>query len=89
VHHIVSTKIKFYFLESDLFQVLLSKNPFPGSRDFPGNGLFIPAFPGMAKWLSRGNTTPDGGLHRLLGPHSSLNGEMNRINDKKAEYLVS
>jgi hypothetical protein len=37
------------FLESGLFHVLLSKNKFPGSREFPGNAIFIPAFPGMAK----------------------------------------
>jgi hypothetical protein len=53
----VSTNIIFYFLESDLFQVLLSKNQFPGSRDFPGNELFIPTFPGMAKRLSCGKTS--------------------------------
>jgi hypothetical protein len=39
----------FGFLESGLSHVLLSKNQFPGSRDFPGNAIFIPAFPGMAK----------------------------------------
>jgi hypothetical protein len=54
----VSTNIAFYFLEYeyDLFHVLLSKNQFPGSREFPGNIICIPAFPGMITWLSRGNT---------------------------------
>jgi hypothetical protein len=37
------------FLESGLFHVLLSKNQFPGSREFPGNAIFIPAFPELAK----------------------------------------
>jgi hypothetical protein len=51
VQLIVSTNIAFYFLVSDLFQVLISKNRFPGS----GNGIIIRAFPGIAKWLSRGH----------------------------------
>jgi hypothetical protein len=56
VHHIVSTNIAFNFVESDPFQVLCSKNQFPGSREFPANGICFPAFPRVTKWLSRGNT---------------------------------
>jgi hypothetical protein len=44
-------------IECGHIQALLGKNRFPGSREFPGNGIFVPAFPGMAKKLSRGNTT--------------------------------
>jgi hypothetical protein len=57
VHLKVATNIAFFFLESDLFQFLLRKNQLPGSRDFPGNIICIYAFPGMTKWLSRGNTS--------------------------------
>jgi hypothetical protein len=45
----VTTNNAFYFLESDPFQVLLGKNQFPGFREFPGNRICIPAFPGMTK----------------------------------------
>jgi hypothetical protein len=57
VHHIVSTNIALYFLESDPFQVFLSKNQFPGSREFTGNIICIPDFTEMTKCLSRGNTS--------------------------------
>jgi hypothetical protein len=53
----VLTNIALWFLKSDPFQVLLSKNQFPGSREFPGNRICIPTFLGMTKWLSRGNTS--------------------------------
>jgi hypothetical protein len=47
--HTVSSNIAFSFLESGHIQVSLSNNRFPGSREFPGNCIFIPAFPGMTK----------------------------------------
>jgi hypothetical protein len=56
VHHTVSTNIAFYFLECGHIQALLGKNRFPGSREFP-ESIFVPAFPGMAKKLSRGSNT--------------------------------
>jgi hypothetical protein len=57
----MSTNIAFYFLESDFCKVILSKNQFPGFREFPVNRICIPAFPGMTKWLSRGNTSRNRG----------------------------
>jgi hypothetical protein len=55
----VATNIAFNFLESDPFHALLSKNQFPGSREYLANRICIPAFPGMTKWLSRGKTSHD------------------------------
>jgi hypothetical protein len=38
------------------FQVFLNKHLLSGSRKIPGNNICNPAFPGITKWLYRGNT---------------------------------
>jgi hypothetical protein len=64
------------------FQSCLSKNRFPGSRQFPENCIFIPAFPGMSKKFSRGNTT------RPITKTSSFNLWQKRANRGRKKGVI-
>jgi hypothetical protein len=50
------------------FQVFLNKHLLSGSRKIPGNNICNPAFPGITKWLYRGNTdlVPAGAFANIL-----------------------
>jgi hypothetical protein len=79
MYSVMSTNIELYSLQCDFFQVLLSSQ-FPKSRKFPENCSFFLAFPGMATWLSRGNTIRG----RAAGATKEMNnGERKKLIGKK------